>query len=55
MANALVKDVPVEAGLEFRTIVGLDLFDLERQPREHVIEELDRCLLVRAGIGPQNA
>jgi hypothetical protein len=32
VADALVKDVPMEAGLEFRSVVGLDLLDLERQP-----------------------
>jgi hypothetical protein len=31
MADALVKHVPMEAGLEFRAVVGLDLLDLERQ------------------------
>jgi hypothetical protein len=46
MSDALIKDVPVEAGLEFRTVVGLDLLDLERQPRQYVVEELDRGLLV---------
>ena len=25
MADALIKDVPVEAGLEFRAVIGLDL------------------------------
>jgi hypothetical protein len=32
VADALIKHVPVEAGLEFRTVVGLDLLDLEWQP-----------------------
>ena len=31
VADALIKHVPVEAGLELRTVVGLDLLDLKRQ------------------------
>lgn len=42
VADALVQDVPVEGGLELRAVVGLDLLDLERQPREDVVQELDR-------------
>ena len=30
-------------------------FDLERQPRQDVVEELRRGILVRAGIDPQDA
>jgi hypothetical protein len=45
----------VEGGLELRAVVGLDLLDLERQPRQDVVEELDRGLVVRAGIDPQDA
>jgi hypothetical protein len=32
VADALVKYVPVEAGLELCTVIGLDLLDLEWQP-----------------------
>jgi hypothetical protein len=32
MTDALVKYLPVEAGLELCTVVGLDLLDLEWQP-----------------------
>ena len=31
MTDALIKQLPMEAGLEFRPVVRLDLFDLERQ------------------------
>jgi hypothetical protein len=31
VADALIEYVPMEAGLEFRPVVRLDLFDLERQ------------------------
>ena len=31
VADALIEHVPVEAGLEFGAVVGLDLFDLEGQ------------------------
>jgi hypothetical protein len=44
----------MEAGLEFRTVVGLDLLDLERQPGQDVVEELDRGLLVGAGVGAKH-
>lgn len=31
MTDALIQYVPMEAGLEFRPVVRVDLFDLERQ------------------------
>ena len=46
MADGLVEDVPVEAGLEFRAVVVLGLLDLEGQPRQDVVQELDRGFLV---------
>jgi hypothetical protein len=46
VADTLVEDVPVEGGLELRPLIGLDLLDAEWQPGEHVVEELDRGLLV---------
>ena len=55
MANAPIRDVPVEAGLKFGAVVGLDLLSLEGQPGQRVVEELDRRLLVGARIGPQDA
>jgi len=41
MFDALVLDMPVEAGLELGTIVGLDRVNLERQLGECVVDELD--------------
>ena len=55
MADATVHDVPVELGLELGAVVGLDLFDLERQLLEHVVEELDCCELVVLGVDPQHS
>jgi hypothetical protein len=40
--------MPVELGLKFRAVVGLDLLDDEGQLLEHVVDELDRGLLVEA-------
>ena len=51
MADALIEHIPVEARLELRTVVGLDLLDLERKPGPDVIEELDCGLLIRSRIG----
>jgi hypothetical protein len=39
MANAPIRDVPVEAGLKFGAVVGLDLLSLEGQPGQHVVED----------------
>jgi hypothetical protein len=55
MANVLIKDMPVEAGLEFRAVISLDFLDLERQPGKDVVEELDSGLLVGPRIGPKDA
>lgn len=41
MANVLAEDVPVEVVSELRSVVGLDLLDLERPPRQDVVQELD--------------
>src|SRR5512132_728899 len=49
MADAPVQDVIVEQGLELRAVVGLDDLDPERQPFQHVVEELDGRLLVELG------
>jgi len=54
MLNAFVGQMPMEAGLEFSAIVGLDLHDLERQLLENVIDELDRGLLIQALVDPQH-
>lgn len=45
MLDAAVVDVPMELGLELRTVVGLDPLDMERQLLEHVVDELNRALL----------
>jgi hypothetical protein len=50
MAGALIQHMPVEACAELDAVVGLDDLDPERQPRQHIIEELDGGLLVELGI-----
>lgn len=54
VADALVEQVPVECLPELLTVVGLYLLNLEWQFREHVIDELDRGLLVVARVGAQD-
>jgi len=49
VANASIKQMPVKARLELRAIVGLDRIDRERQPRQQVVDEGDRGLLVVLG------
>jgi hypothetical protein len=44
--DALVEHMPVEHRREFGAVVGLDGLDREGQLGEHVVEELDRGLLV---------
>ena len=41
-----IEDVPVEDTLELGSVVGLDDLDLEREFLEHVVDELDRRMLV---------
>jgi len=45
----------MEAGLELTTIVGLDGLDLEGQPVENQVNELDGSLLVEPLIDPEDA
>src|SRR5713101_8242094 len=52
--DAFVEQVPMEAGLELRAVVGLDLHDVERQLLDDVVDELDRGLLIQALIDPQD-
>src|SRR5262245_57529616 len=47
--NVELLEMPVEMGLEFGAVVGLDDVDAERQAAEDVIDELDGCALI-AGI-----
>jgi hypothetical protein len=47
--NAFVEGGPVERGLELGSVVGLDLLDLEREPGQYAVKELNRRLLVRLG------
>ena len=37
VADAVVKNVPVKTGREFRPVIGLNLFDMEPQPRQFPI------------------
>lgn len=55
VADASVEDVPVELGLELGAVVGLDLFDLEWELLQDVVEELDRGGLVVARVDPQHS
>jgi hypothetical protein len=41
--------MPVEACAELGPVVGLDDLDPERQPRQHMVQELDGGLLVELG------
>lgn len=50
---ALVEQMPVEGLPELLPVVGLHLLDLERELREHVVDELDRGPLIVAWVGPQ--
>ena len=54
VADAPVQDVPVEARLELGAVVGLDRLDPEREPLQHVVEELDGRLLVALGVDAQH-
>ena len=48
VADTPVEQVPVEARLEFRTVVRLDRDHLEGELLEHIVGELDGGLLVQA-------
>src|SRR3990170_4515249 len=51
--NPSVQDVPVEARLELRAVVGLDDLHPEGQTLEDVVDELDRRLLVQSVVDLQ--
>src|SRR5215211_8779499 len=53
VADALVQDVPVEAGAELDAVVSLDDLDSEGQAFQHIIDELDGRLLVELGVDAQ--
>jgi hypothetical protein len=53
MTGASVQDLPVEAGAELGSVVGLDDLDPERQPLQHLVQELDGRLLVELGVDAQ--
>ena len=52
--DAFVEQVPMEAGLELGSVVGLDLHDVEGQLLNHVVDELDRGLLIQPLVDPQD-
>ena len=52
--DAFVEQVPMEAGLELGSVVGLDLHNVERQLLDDVVDELDRGLLIQSLIDPQD-
>jgi hypothetical protein len=49
VADVLSFDMPVKAGLELRTIVGLDEQNSEGQAPEHLVDEADSGTLI-AGV-----
>jgi len=55
MADALVQDVPVEACAELGPVVGLDDLHPEREPLQHVVQELDGGVLVAPVIDAQDS
>jgi hypothetical protein len=55
VADASIEDVPMEGALELGTVVGLNALDGERQLLEHVVDELNRRLLVVARIDTQHS
>ena len=55
VVDALVKQVPVESGLELGAIVGLGLLDPERQSGQVVVHERDRGLLIVLVVDPHHA
>jgi hypothetical protein len=54
VVDALVQHVPVERGLEFCAVVCLDHLDPEWQPLKHVVDKLDRGLLVQRRVDAQH-
>jgi hypothetical protein len=54
VADAAVEDVPVEGGLEFCAVVGLDDLDWEGQLLEDVVDEADRGGLVEPVVDAQD-
>ena len=54
VADALVQQVVVEAGLELGAVVGLDDLDPEREPLQDIVEELDGSFLVELGVDAQD-
>jgi hypothetical protein len=55
VADPAVEEVPMEGTLELGAVVSLDDFDLEGEPFEQVVEELDGGLLVTAWIRPKHS
>jgi hypothetical protein len=53
VADPAVEKMPMEGSLELGTVVGLDDLDLEGEPFEQVVEELDGGLLVTSWIGTE--
>lgn len=55
MPDALVLDVPMETGLPLMSAVGTYSMDAERKLLNHVINEVDRTLLVVLRIDLQSS
>ena len=55
VTDALIEQMPVEDLYEFLAVVGLDLLDLERQFREHMVDESNCGLLVVGRVGAEHS
>ena len=55
VADVELFEMPVEVGLEFRSVIGLNDVDAEVQPLQHVIDELDGTSLVARIVDLQHA
>lgn len=55
VSGALIKHMPVEARLEFTSIVGLDHLDGERKALEYVVHELGRGFLVQSIVNSEHS
>ena len=55
MPDALILDVPVEQGLPFMSPIGTDRVDAEGELLDHVVDEVDRVLLIVPWVDLQGA
>ncbi len=50
MANPQILNMPVKAGLKLMTVVGRDGMNAEKEPLDHMVDEIDSGLLIVRGI-----